>query len=98
LIALLSRFQAIWRTRTGSACTISGSGREVDVELHALLLRVARDRADGVAHDERQRHQVLLHRELAGHHARHVEEVVDEARLRRGRLVDDLGGVPAAGP
>ena len=25
LIALLSRFQAIWRRRTGSACTISGS-------------------------------------------------------------------------
>ena len=79
-------------TRTGSPWTISGSGVSITSSAICFCSTSRLQRADRVADDERQRQQLLLDRELAGADPRHVEQVVDEARLHLDRLVDDVDG------
>ena len=91
LAALATRLRTIWRTRSSSISSRSGTcGVDLRQDRDAFAARQAVDRRDDVADHLAHRGRLRIGGEVAGRQPRVVEQVVDQAQQVRAVADDDL--------
>ena len=93
LSALDTRLPTICSRRTGSAWTQTGSAADIDRPVGVVARREARRRTTARSRPGRP---AQVERDLAGHHAADVQEVVDQTRHVPHLAFDDVAGANGA--
>ncbi len=91
LTAFDNRFHTTcWRRSASPVMRICDSGSSATLHLHAFGDSAGPCRLDGGGNDGGQIDRLGLHRQLARHDSRNIEEILDQLRLRPGVALDGL--------